>query len=251
MHSKRGIVIADLKDKDYMKKVEACISAGKVLLLQDIGETLDPSLDNLLNKSFITISKKQKSVRIGDKEIDYQKDFFLYITTRMPNPHYTPEISTKVTVVNFTVKESGLEEQCLGLVISSELPTLEIQKNEKLMTISKGKNLLLELEDSILRRLVDSKINLLEDVELVNTLGISKETSATVGTDIELAESTMRRINDQREVYRNCGRKAAALFFVLSDLSKIDPMYQFSLKWYKELFSESIATSKETVSQDR
>lgn len=65
----------------------------------------------------------------------------------MPNPHYTPEISTKVTVVNFTVKESGLEEQCLGLVISSELPTLEIQKNEKLMTISKGKNLLLELED--------------------------------------------------------------------------------------------------------
>lgn len=99
--------------------------------------------------------------------------------------------------------------------------------------------------------MVDSKVNLLEDVELVTTLGISKETSATVYTDIELAESTMRRINDQREVYRNCGRKAAALFFVLSDLSKIDPMYQFSLKWYKELFSESIATSKEQVSQDR
>ena len=61
----------------------------------------------------------------------------------------------------------------------------------------------------------------------------------------------MRRINDQREVFRNCGRKAAALFFVLSDLSKIDPMYQFSLNWYKDLFSESITTSKETVSQDR
>jgi len=40
----------------------------------------------------------------------------------MPNPHYTPEISTKVTVVNFTVKESGLEEQCLGIIIQSELP---------------------------------------------------------------------------------------------------------------------------------
>jgi len=53
MNSKRGVVIADLKDKDYMKKVEASISAGKVLLLQDIGETLDPSLDNLLNKSII------------------------------------------------------------------------------------------------------------------------------------------------------------------------------------------------------
>lgn len=111
--------------------------------------------------------------------------------------------------------------------------------------------MLLELEDQILKRLVESKINLLEDVELVTTLGVSKETSVNVHNDIELAESTMKRINDQREVYRNCGKKAAALFFVLSDLSKIDPMYQFSLKWYKDLFFESINTSKETVSQDR
>jgi len=33
MHEKKGLVIADLKDKDYMKKVEASITAGKVLLL--------------------------------------------------------------------------------------------------------------------------------------------------------------------------------------------------------------------------
>ena len=38
----------------------------------------------------------------------------------MSNPHYTPEVSTKVTVVNFTVKESGLEEQCLGIVVKAE-----------------------------------------------------------------------------------------------------------------------------------
>ena len=110
MHEKRGIVIADLKDNDYLKKVELCITNGKVLLLADVGENLDPSLDKLLSKSFIQVSKKQRSVRIGDRELDYHNNFFLYITTRMPNPNYTPEISTKVNVVNFTVKESGLEE---------------------------------------------------------------------------------------------------------------------------------------------
>jgi dynein heavy chain len=92
--------------------------------LQDVGETLDPTLDNLLNKSLIQVGKRF-SVKFGANEIDYNPKFQLYITTRMQNPHYTPEISTKVTVVNFMVKESGLEEQCLGIVVRSETPTLE------------------------------------------------------------------------------------------------------------------------------
>jgi dynein heavy chain len=53
---------------------------------------------------------KKKCVKLGDREIEYNDKFRLYITTRMPNPHYTPEVSTKVCLVNFTVKESGLEE---------------------------------------------------------------------------------------------------------------------------------------------
>jgi len=93
-------------------------------LLQDVGETLDPTLDNVLNKSLIQVGKRF-SVKFGSNEIDYNPKFQLYITTRMQNPHYTPEISTKVTVVNFMVKESGLEEQCLGIVVRAETPTLE------------------------------------------------------------------------------------------------------------------------------
>ena len=58
----------------------------------------------------------------------------------------------------------------------------------------------------------------------------------------------MKRIDDAREGFRACGRRAAALFFVLNDLSKIDPMYQFSLDWYKALFEKSIQESKDTVS---
>ena len=61
----------------------------------------------------------------------------------------------------------------------------------------------------------------------------------------------MKRIDDTRETFRPCGKRASALFFVLNDLSKINPMYQFSLDWYKKLFDKSIAESKDTVSQDR
>lgn len=46
-------------------------------------------------------------IKLGDKEVEYNIDFRFYITTKLSNPHYTPEISTKTTIVNFAVKEQG------------------------------------------------------------------------------------------------------------------------------------------------
>ena len=95
--------------------------------------------------------------------------------------------------------------------------------------------------------LSESKVNLLEDVALIDTLQSSKETSDEVKQALEQAEITMKKINDTREMYRSCGRQASILFFVLNDLNKIDPMYQFSLDWYKALFMRSIEESKEQM----
>lgn len=44
-------------------------------------------------------------MKLGDKEVEYNPDFRFYITTKLSNPHYTPEICTKTTIVNFAVKE--------------------------------------------------------------------------------------------------------------------------------------------------
>lgn len=54
----------------------------------------------------------------------------------------------------------------------------------------------------------------------------------------------MKKINETRDSFRPCGRIAAALFFVLLDLYKINPMYQFSLEWYRSIFKMSIADAK-------
>ena len=90
-------------------------------------------------------------IRLGDKELDYNPDFKFYITTKLGNPHYTPEISTKTTITNFAVKEDGLEAQLLGIVVRKERPELEEQKDSLVMNIAAGKKKLAELEDEILR----------------------------------------------------------------------------------------------------
>jgi len=219
-----SLIVADQKESNYLKKIEQGVIHGRKVLFLDVGEELDPVLDNVLNKSLIMVGRNL-CVKIGDREVAYHSDFKLYITTRMGNPHYTPEVSTKVAVVNFTVKESGLEEQCLGIVVQAEQPSLENTKNDVIQKIATNKATIIELEDKILRMLSEAKVNLLEDVALIDTLQSSKDTSDGVKQALDSAEITMKKIDDTREQFRQCGRVASILFFVLNDLVKIDPMY--------------------------
>ena len=83
-------------------------------------------LDPILDKAF---QKKGKGyiVALADKECDIEPDKFkLYITTRLPNPHFTPELSAKVTIIDFTVTMKGLEDQLLDRVVSHEKPELQV-----------------------------------------------------------------------------------------------------------------------------
>lgn len=50
------------------------------------------------------------TIKIGDAIIEYDPKFKLYLTTKLRNPHYLPEVSTKVALVNFMITFEGLSD---------------------------------------------------------------------------------------------------------------------------------------------
>mmetsp|Transcript_44078 Transcript_44078/g.42718 ORF Transcript_44078/g.42718 Transcript_44078/m.42718 type:complete len:110 (+) Transcript_44078:502-831(+) len=109
MEKEKDIKIMKFSDGNYLKVLENCIRMGTPVLIENVYEDLDPAIEPLLQKQ---IFKKGNTLnlRLGDSTIEYAKEFKFYMTTKLRNPHYLPEVSTKVTLLNFMITPEGLAD---------------------------------------------------------------------------------------------------------------------------------------------
>ena len=94
-----------------------------------------------------------------------------------------------------------------------------------------------------MRELATSQGNMLDNVELVATLEETKSKAGEVAEKLKLGAKTAVEIDKMRDGYRPAARRGAILFFVLSEMSTINSMYQYSLAAYLEVFSLSLKKS--------
>ena len=228
---------------EYLRTLENAIQFGLPVLLEDVGEELDPTLEPVLLKQTFK-SGGVNCIRIGDSTIEFSSDFRFYITTKYRNPHYLPEVAVKVTLLNFMITPEGLTDQLLGIVVAKERPDLEEQKNELVVQGASNKKKLKELEDKILEVLSESEGNILEDETAIGIISEAKVLGNEITEKQQLAEETEKKIDETRLNYRPCGEYTMVLFFCITDLGNIDPMYQYSLPWFNNLFLSSIESSE-------
>ena len=149
----------------------------------------------------------------------------------------------QVSLVNFAITFSGLEEQLLGIVVMEETPEMEQKKNAIMIISAKMKGELQEIEDIILAKLSNAAGNLLDDHELITTLAASKVKSQEILVKVKEAEGTEKLIDNSRDEYRSTAVRGSILYFCIADMATIDSMYQFSLQWFKGLYVQCIHSS--------
>uniref|UniRef100_A0A8C5QX10 Dynein axonemal heavy chain 7 n=1 Tax=Leptobrachium leishanense TaxID=445787 RepID=A0A8C5QX10_9ANUR len=245
MEKANSLHIIKLSDPDFVRTLENCIQFGTPVLLENVGEELDPILEPLLLKQTF---KQGGSVciRLGDSTIEYAPDFRFYITTKLRNPHYLPETSVKVTLLNFMITPEGMQDQLLGIVVARERPDLEEEKQALILQGAENKRQLKEIEDKILEVLSSSEGNILEDETAIKILSSSKALANEISEKQAVAEATEKKIDATRMGYRPISIHSSILFFSIADLANIEPMYQYSLTWFINLFIMSIDNSEKS-----
>ncbi|MXQ96699.1 hypothetical protein E5288_WYG013272 [Bos mutus] len=196
--------VINQQDSNFITALELAVRFGKTLIIQEM-DGVEPVLYPLLRRDLVAQGPRYV-VQIGDKIIDYNEEFRLFLSTRSPNPFIPPDAASIVTEVNFTTTRSGLRGQLLALTIQHEKPDLEEQKTKLLQQEEDKKIQLAKLEESLL---------------------------------------------EERDAYLPLAESASKMYFIISDLSKINNMYRFSLASFLRLFQRALQNKQDSENTEQ
>ncbi|KAG7479776.1 cytoplasmic dynein 2 heavy chain 1 isoform X1 [Solea senegalensis] len=231
------------QDNNFMTSLELAVRFGKTLIIQEM-DGVEPVLYPLLRRDLIAQGPRYV-VQIGDKVIDYNEDFRLFLATRNPTPFIPPDAVSVVTEVNFTTTRAGLRGQLLALTIQQEKPELETEKTRLLQQEEDKKIQLAQLEESLLETLATAQGNILDNRELIDSLNQTKASSALIQESLLESHRLQASLDQERDAYLPLAESASKMFFVITDLAKINNMYRFSLAAFLRIFQRALQAKKE------
>uniref|UniRef100_A0AAR5PYC5 AAA+ ATPase domain-containing protein n=1 Tax=Dendroctonus ponderosae TaxID=77166 RepID=A0AAR5PYC5_DENPD len=238
MEKINNLEVVKFSFQNYMKTIETCVQFGYPVLVESVGEEIEAALDPLLYKK----TYKQAGIEVisvGENVIEYNKNFRqLYLTSKLRNPHYLPEVFNRVTIINFALTLEGLQDQLL--VVAVEKPELQQLKEELIVQKAENKAALENTEEKILKTLSETKGDILEDETAIQILDDSKLLSAEIREKQEKSFQIEKSIEEFRVKYQGVAEHSAVLYYCISDLANVDPMYQYSLEWFINLYVGSI-----------
>ncbi|KAI0271628.1 dynein heavy chain protein 1 [Gloeopeniophorella convolvens] len=230
----RKITVTSFLDEAFLKVLESALRFGNPLLIQDV-EHLDPILNAVLNKE-IRRTGGRVLIRLGSQDIDFSPSFTMFLSTRDPSVEFSPDICSRVTFVNFTMTRSSLQSQSLDQVLKVERPDTEQKRTDLMKVQGEFRVRLRTLEKLLLQALNESSGNILDDDKVIDTLETLKREAADITRKVEETDVVMKEVEQVTAEYLPIAQACSSVFFILEQLNLVNHFYQFSLRFFLDIF---------------
>lgn len=234
-YADRKITKTSFLDDSFRKNLESALRFGNPLLVQDV-ENYDPILNPVLNRE-LRRTGGRVLITLGDQDIDLSPSFVIFLSTRDPTVEFPPDICSRVTFVNFTVTRSSLQSQCLNQVLKAERPDIDEKRSDLLKLQGEFHLRLRQLEKSLLQALNDAKGKILDDDSVITTLETLKQEAQDISRKVEETDKVMSEIETVSLQYLPLSQACSSIYFTTDSLNQIHFLYQYSLKFFLEIFS--------------
>ncbi|KAI8844037.1 dynein heavy chain and region D6 of dynein motor-domain-containing protein [Chytriomyces cf. hyalinus JEL632] len=225
-------------DDNFMRAFELALRFGKTLIIEEVNE-IEPILFPILRKDLLKQGPRYM-VQLGDKTVDYSENFKLFLVTSKAQFVVPTFASGLINEINFTITRAGLASQLLGLTLKHEKPELEGQKLQLLKSEEDLKLQLSSLEESVLKELASSDGNILENKSLITSLNETNSKSKSISSSLQNSLQLQKALDEERDKFTPLSEFGSSLYFVISELSNANSMYQFSLASYVRIFENAL-----------
>ncbi|ODH44999.1 dynein heavy chain, cytoplasmic [Paracoccidioides brasiliensis] len=238
----RKLTVTSFLDDSFIKQLESALRFGNPILIQD-AEYLDPILNHVLNKEYQKTGGRVL-IQLGRQEIDFSPSFKLFLSTRDPSATFAPDICSRTTFVNFTVTQSSLQTQSLNEVLKFERPDVDERRTNLIKLQGEFKIHLRQLEKRLLQALNESRGNILDDDNVIETLETLKKEAGEISHKMVETEGVMTEVEHITLQYDIIARSCSAVFAVLEQLHHLNHFYQFSLHYFVNIFHTVLHQNK-------
>ncbi|RCK58006.1 Dynein heavy chain, cytoplasmic [Candida viswanathii] len=243
--STKSVTVTSFLHDGLLNQLENALRFGGLMVIQDC-EHYDPIVDNILRKE-IHRNGGRMMIKLGDQIIDYSSDFKLILCSKESNLVLPPSVSSRTTVVNFTVTSGSLENRAMDFALQEVRPDVEQQRAELVVLNGEWKLRLQALEEELLDSLGTSAGELLDNDSVMQTLETLK--TETDGLNEKLAHSVevMNHVEETRGKYQDVSKCLSTIYSILESLGGINHFYNFSLsrviKNFSVLLKRNISSS--------
>ena len=234
-------------DKAFMKTLAGAVRFGTALLVENV-EHIDPILNPLLNRE-LQRTGGRTLVRIGTEEIDYSPKFKIILSTKNPAVQLTPDVCSRVTLVNFTVTPDSLQSQSLSQVVTCEKPELEMQRAALLKLQGEQNVKLRELEDQMLAKISACEGSILDDDQVVAGMEVLMKEGAQVEEQIAHSDEVMAQVHQAVSQFEPFAMFCRKVFVLLGALREISFLYEFSSSSFMLILETVLSKNKGSGSE--